>query len=74
MHGSVAVRATDPTRYVAYAQFWPTVYDQPASAFDNVEHIERKSNAADVDDDCHKAKTTTRKRRKQAPSIMRLQR
>ena len=73
VHGSVAVRAKDPTRYVAYAQFWPTIYDQPASAFDNVEHIERKSNAADVDDDCHRAKISTRKRRKKAPTIVGLQ-
>ena len=44
MHGSVAVRADDPTRYVAYAQFWPTADVKSANAFDNVnDHMAKRS-------------------------------
>ena len=59
MHGSVAVCVNDPTRYVAYAQFWPSVGHTPANAFDHFDaHMEKTSNAVDVHDDCNKAKYT----------------
>ena len=65
VHGSVVVGASEPTRYVAYAQFWPTASIGTPETFENKsQQTSMKSDVAGVDDNCDMIESRKRKRKR----------
>lgn len=60
VHGSVGVAANDPTRYVAYAQFWPTADIAISEASEPVTQQKTKR-SGDEDEDIEKLPTLKRR-------------
>ena len=72
VHGSVPVREHDPTRYVAYAQFWPSADITAGNVSDITnDHIAKRTQIVDEDNDDATLKIRSRKRWKQSPTSFR---